>query len=492
MSHSFKIIDLIHEAKTPTLFLPGWGFDGRVLRLLQPSPPWIYPENTLDPETFEQDLLHSLASNNIKPIRIIGWSMGAMLGLDFTVKYPEKVESLILVSLRSHWPEHEITELQVDFERNPEAFLKDFYRKCFLGDKYSYRNFCKTLEPLYLNAIDKNFERLQQGLEFLGKFKMPDRPHDIPVRLIHGKQDIVAPVAEIANLKGSDVEIIENSGHAVFLADSCSLQNELRKQTIQAKFSRAAESYDSYAKVQSEVAQRLATKTILSKDSSQINTILEIGCGTGNFTSLLADKFPAAKIVALDFSPEMIAKASHKLNKNTIEFICAEGEEFLEKAADKSFDLIASNGSLQWFTDHDRSIKNIARILLPGGTFLCSIFGPDSLKKLGLGLKLLFGYPGSVAADAFPDVSSLQRSLNAYFAKGTIAQELIEKQYESVHDLLVHIKKTGTGGWHQHGSPALTPARLKELDHWFVETYGSCKVTYQIHFLQATNAHSTF
>ncbi len=118
-------------------------------------------------------------------------------------------------------------------------------------------------------------------------------------------------------------------------------------------------------------------------------------------------------------------------------------------------------------------------------TFLCSIFGPDSLKKLGLGIKTLFKYPGNVAANAFPDINTLQRCLDAYFAEGTTEQELFEKQYESVHDLLVHIKKTGTGGWHQHGSPALTPARLKQLDHWFVETYGGCKVTYQVHFLQA-------
>lgn len=290
----------------------------------------------------------------------------------------------------------------------------------------------------------------------------------------------------MATLKGADVEVVENSGHAAFLAASCSLQNELRKQEIRKRFSRAADSYDNYAKVQTEVAEILAAKLPLSQDTAGEKTILEIGCGTGNFTSLLADKFPAAKILALDFSKEMIAKASQKLRNNTIQFICAEGEEFLEETAAKSFDLVVSNGSLQWFSDHDQALNNIARVLLPGGAFLCSIFGPDSLKKLGLALKVLFGYQGSVAADAFPDVSTLQQSLNAYFTQGTVEQELIEKQYESVHDLLVHIKKTGTGGWHQHGSPALTPARLKQMDHWFVKTYGSCKVTYQIHFLQAT------
>ena len=167
MNHSFLNIDNALEAETPTLFLPGWGFDGRIFRLLQPSPAWIYPENTLEPETFEPDLLHILVSKNIKPVRIIGWSMGAMLGLNFATRYPEKVESLILVSLRPRWPEHEIAELQMEFGQNPEAFLKKFYRKCFLGDKQSYENFTKIPEPLYPNTTDIKVERLQRGLEFL-------------------------------------------------------------------------------------------------------------------------------------------------------------------------------------------------------------------------------------------------------------------------------------------------------------------------------------
>ncbi|MFC1827044.1 alpha/beta fold hydrolase [Thermodesulfobacteriota bacterium] len=486
MSNSFLNIDQGLDAITPTIFLPGWGFDGRVIRLLMPSQSWIYPETFLDPGTIGQDILNLIAQCNINKVRIIGWSMGAMLGLDFAAKHPEKVESLILVSLRSRWPDHEIKELQGEFAENPEGFLMGFYRKCFLGDKQSYRLFCKTLEPLYLTAIDMYIERLQRGLEFLENFKPTSPASTIPVRLIHGKQDIIAPITEMATLKGSDVEIIENSGHTVFLAESCSLQTELRKQAIKKKFSRAADSYDNYAKVQTEVALKLAAKLALLHDTTGVQSILEIGCGTGNFTSMLAAKYPAAKIVALDFSPEMIAKASYKLKSNKIEYICAEGEEFLQGAPAKSFDLVVSNGSLQWFTDHDQALKNIARILPPGGAFLCSIFGPDSLKKLGLGLKTLFKYQGNVAANAFPDVNSLQRSLYAYFTKGTVGQELIEKQYDSVHDLLVHIKKTGTGGWQQYGSPALTPARLKQLDHWFAETYGCVKVIYQIHFLQAT------
>jgi len=485
MSHSFQNIELHSDTKTPTIFLPGWGFDGRILRLLKPSPSWIYPETPLDPETIEQDLLHLLASKNIRKVRLVGWSMGAMLGLEFAAKHRDLIDSLVLVSLRAHWPGHEIKEIRTEFSQNPEAFLKGFYRKCFLGDKQAYRNFCATLEPLHFAAIKTNSARLQRGLGYLGTFKIPILLPNIPTRLVHGKQDIIAPVDEMPTLPGADVEVIDKAGHYVFLHEDSFLQHEFKKQVIQLKFSRAADSYDNYAKVQTEVARRLAARFSREQEESGIKTVLEIGCGTGNFTSLLAARFPTAKIVALDFSPEMIAKARHKLKKSNIEFICAEGEQFLEETADRSFDLVVSNGSLQWFTDHDSSLKNIARILLPGGAFLSSIFGRDSLKKLGLGLKVLFEYPRNVAADVFPDVNTLQRCLNAYFTAGTIEQELIEKQYESAHDLLVHIQKTGTGGWHQHGSPALTPARLKQLDLWFVETYGSCQVTYQVHFLQA-------
>ena len=485
MNHSFVNTESASGTVIPTLFLPGWGFDGRILQLLKPAPAWIYPDTPLDPETIAQDLLHLLAAKSCKKVRLVGWSMGAMLGLGFSAGHADLIESLVLVSLRNHWPGSEISGIRAEFSQNPESFLKDFYRKCFIGDKQAYRNFCTRLEPLYLRDMKKYRERLLRGLDFLGSFTVPGKLPTIPIRQVHGKQDIIAPLAEMPGLQGADTEIVPNAGHAVFLHKDSFVQHELKKQIIQEKFSRAADSYDSYAKVQTEVARRLAKRLSPMRKKQAIKTILEIGCGTGNFTAMLAAEFPAAKIVAFDFSPEMIAKAGHKLKKNNIEFICAEGEEFLRKGADESFDLVVSNGSLQWFTDHDSLFKNIARILLPGGAFLSSVFGPDSLKKMGLGLKTLFHYPGNVAADAFPDINTLQRCLNAYFAAGTVEQALFEKQYDSVHDLLVHIKKTGTGGWHQNGSPALTPAKLKQLDRWFVETYGSCTVAYQVHFLQA-------
>jgi malonyl-CoA O-methyltransferase len=487
MSHSFQNTTLPPDTGPPTLFLPGWGFDGRIVRLIKPAPHWIYPEATLDPETFEQDLLRFLISTNIGKVRIVGWSMGAMLGLKFAANYRELIESLVLVSLRPHWPAHEIKEFRTEFSRDPDAFLKGFYRKCFLGDKQAYRNFCATLEPLYLAAIKTDKERLQRGLDFLSTFTIPSPMPDIPTRLVHGKQDIIAPVKEMATLPDADVEIIDTAGHGVFLHEDCSFQQELKKQVIKEKFSRAADSYDSYAKVQIEVALKLAEKLSQPHKMKEIRTILEIGCGTGNFTSLLAARFPAAKIIALDFSPEMLAKARNKLQGNAIDFICAEGEGFLAAAPAQSFDLVASNGSLQWFSDIDKALQNITRILTPGGSMLCSIFGPESLKELGQGLRAIQALAKSLTAQTFPQRQRLQKDLQANFQAGKVEEELIEKKYSSAHDLLLHIKKTGTSGWQQHMLQPLTSARIAKLDEWFKKNYGFCKVTYQVFFLQGNN-----
>ena len=485
MHHSFANISSTYAAQTPTVFLPGWGFDGRVLDLIVPQPHWIFPQTMLDPDTLERDLAVLLDRENIGPVRIIGWSMGARLALDFAGNHPEKIVSLTLVSLRHHWPKKEIDQLKQELIDDPVTFLKTFYRKCFLGEKPSYKKFTRHLEPQYIeNLDDSTLDKLQRGLDYLGKADWRAVPA-IPTRLVHGRQDIIAPVSEIAILPNAAVEIIDNCGHLPFLAADSSLQTELKHQAIQQKFSRAAQTYDRFAIVQSDVARQLAAMLPAADTTTETGTILEIGCGTGNFTKVLADRFPDAGIQALDFSPEMLDQARLKQQNNNIEFICDEAEQFLQKSPEQSFDLVASNGALQWFSDIDGALDNIARILRPKGIFLCSIFGPASLKEFELGLKALLNYQGKVAAGTFPDAGKLQKSVTASFSAGTIEEELITKQYKTVHDLLVHIQKTGTGGWQQKNLQPLTPAKLKQLDHWFKETYGNCLVTYQVLFIQA-------
>ncbi len=483
MKQSFQHLEILPDIATPTLFLPGWGFDGRILTLSNPTPRWLSPYTFIDPETIEMELLQLVAANNISKFRLIGWSMGAMLGLEFAAKHPDLIDSLVLIALRSLWPAQQINEIRSAFSLDPEGFLKGFYRKCFLGNKQLFRDFCGNLEPSMLSAAKTQEKRLMRGLDFLARFTVPDPLPGMDTRLIHGGQDIITPFEERPTLPDASVETIDSAGHMVFLHGACSLQHELKKEAIQAKFSRAAESYDQFAKVQSEVARRLATKLPLPQEKPAIRNILEIGCGTGNFTQLLARRYPSARITALDFSPEMVAKARTKLTGNTVAFVCAEAERFLETTWDNSYDLVASNGSLQWFSDIDKALGNIRRILTTGGRTCCSIFGPESLTELAQGLHAILHPVERIAAETFPQRDRLVQTLRTIFEEGKVEEVLVEKKYRSAHDLLRHIQKTGTSGWQQKLLVPLTPSRVKELDAWFHRTYGYCKATYQILFL---------
>jgi trans-aconitate 2-methyltransferase len=90
--------------------------------------------------------------------------------------------------------------------------------------------------------------------------------------------------------------------------------------------------------------------------------IYDIGCGTGQITRLIAERWPEAKVYGLDNSPEMLAKAGAE--PSTVEWIEADIQQW---SPAESPDLIYSNATLQWVTDHDDLFPRLARTLQPGG-----------------------------------------------------------------------------------------------------------------------------
>ena len=79
----------------------------------------------------------------------------------------------------------------------------------------------------------------------------------------------------------------------------------MNKEIIARNFSRCAYLYDRYADVQKKAALEILGQI---QDYS-FSKILEIGCGTGNYTLLLREKFKRASITALDISRKMIEVA---------------------------------------------------------------------------------------------------------------------------------------------------------------------------------------
>ncbi len=95
--------------------------------------------------------------------------------------------------------------------------------------------------------------------------------------------------------------------------------------------------------------------------------ILEIGCGTGKFSRLIAER--AEKVLAIDLSPQMIrlARTRSKLYPN-IDFI--EGDVMTYQLPDNQFDCIATLTTLHHLPMTD-VLKKIKQALKPRGVFIC-------------------------------------------------------------------------------------------------------------------------
>ncbi|GAO43849.1 methyltransferase domain-containing protein [Flavihumibacter petaseus] len=90
--------------------------------------------------------------------------------------------------------------------------------------------------------------------------------------------------------------------------------------------------------------------------------IIDLGCGTGELTQLLAEKFSPHKITGIDTSAEMLAKAPRT---GRIAFVNRSVEAQLER--EEHWDLIFANASLQWVDDHAVLFPKIISKLHSGG-----------------------------------------------------------------------------------------------------------------------------
>jgi trans-aconitate 2-methyltransferase len=90
--------------------------------------------------------------------------------------------------------------------------------------------------------------------------------------------------------------------------------------------------------------------------------IIDLGCGPGNSTAMLRQRWPEANLIGLDSSAEMIAAASKAYP--TEQWIQADIAHWV---AEKPFDLVFSNATLQWLPDHTQLFLHLFAQVASGG-----------------------------------------------------------------------------------------------------------------------------
>ncbi len=94
-------------------------------------------------------------------------------------------------------------------------------------------------------------------------------------------------------------------------------------------------------------------------DFSKVHTALDLGCGTGELTAAMAEKFQIKMVLGIDSSSSMLEK-SKKMSTSNIHFQQAKIEDFKPK---ELFDLVISNAALQWTDNHKLRLSQIAEVL---------------------------------------------------------------------------------------------------------------------------------
>ena len=247
------------------------------------------------------------------------------------------------------------------------------------------------------------------------------------------------------------------------------------KVRIGRNFSKCAGSYDRYANVQRLAARRLIGLT----PDAGVKNILEIGCGTANYTILVKEKFKKARIKTIDISEEMVRVARLKAETSGVEFVIADAEEM--ELPDR-FDLITSNASFQWFEDLGASLRRYNEVLSEGGCIVFSVFGPLTFRELGKVLKEVTCCGAVIDSGNFLDKKELEALLKRYFMKSMVKELIVKEMYPSLIDLLNKIKHTGARGSGSGNVFLWKRDMLKRADEIYKAMFGKIEATYQLYF----------
>jgi trans-aconitate 2-methyltransferase len=114
--------------------------------------------------------------------------------------------------------------------------------------------------------------------------------------------------------------------------------------------------------------------------ANAVQAVIDVGCGPGNSTEVLAARFPAARVCGIDSSPDMIAAARKRMPD--VRFEITDIETWISTGDDgdhRGFDVILANAVLQWVPHHAQLFPALLAKLAPGGCLAVQM--PDNLAE---------------------------------------------------------------------------------------------------------------
>lgn len=151
------------------------------------------------------------------------------------------------------------------------------------------------------------------------------------------------------------------------------------------------------------------TELMARVGAEQPRYVVDLGCGPGNLTAMLRDRWPSADVVGIDSSPEMVAAAGDAVRG--VDFIEADLREWRPR---DPVDVLVSNATLQWVPGHAALVPELVGRLAPGGWLAFQVpgnFGEPShvlLREVADSPRWRDRIGGDIGEDAVPRPSTLE------------------------------------------------------------------------------------
>lgn len=135
-----------------------------------------------------------------------------------------------------------------------------------------------------------------------------------------------------------------------------------------------AEVYDRVSDPQFEWAEEVLERLVLRGDE----TVLDAGCGSGRVTELLLGRLPHGRVIAIDGSDSMVAKARQALGDRAD----VRSGDLAELDMHEDVDLVFSNAVFHWIPDHENLFRRLFAALRPGGRLVAQCGGSGNVASL--------------------------------------------------------------------------------------------------------------
>lgn len=119
---------------------------------------------------------------------------------------------------------------------------------------------------------------------------------------------------------------------------------------------------------------RAARDLLIGAALETARTVVDVGCGPGNSTELLAARYPGADILGIDSSPAMLEAARVRLP--SLRFEAADANTWVPEP---DVDLVYANATYQWIPDHLAHLPKVLAALRPGAVLAVQM--PDNLAE---------------------------------------------------------------------------------------------------------------